>query len=273
VPAIPAVPDRVPAPAPVASASPEPAPVAPAVADGKHIYDYEVDPESRGAAAFVCELVGSGKRVLEIGCGPGSITRLLKKRGECRVTGIEVDPAAIALARPHCEEIYAQDLNAEDWPQVLGARAKFDTVVAADVLEHLYDPWRTLGQMASLIGPQGSVVVSLPHSGHAALLASAIGNDIAYNASGLLDRTHIRFFGLKNIEALFAQAYLKIVDVRFVIMTPEQTELAERWNQVSEFVRAALRLSPHANIYQVVVKAVPLGQPGTPISLLNPDPR
>jgi LmbE family N-acetylglucosaminyl deacetylase/2-polyprenyl-3-methyl-5-hydroxy-6-metoxy-1,4-benzoquinol methylase/glycosyltransferase involved in cell wall biosynthesis len=237
----------------------------------KHTYDYVVPLDSQTAPVFVTELVGKDKRVLEIGCGPGSITKMMKQVGGCRVTGIEVDPAAIALAREHCEAIYSQDLNAEDWPEVLGRHEPFDTVVAADVLEHLYDPWRTLRQMAGLIAPQGSIVVSLPHAGHAALVASLVNNDVAYQDCGLLDRTHIRFFGLKNIEALFAQAQLKIVEARFVIIEPEQTELAEQWQQVSEFVRAALRTSRYANIFQVVVRAVPIGQPGTPLSLLNPD--
>ncbi len=237
----------------------------------KHNYDYAVDPEAKCAPNFVCELVGAGKRVLEIGCGPGSITRLMKARGQCRVTGIEVDSSAIEIARPHCEAIYQQDLNAEKWPQVLGKTEPFDVVVAADVLEHLYDPWRTLRQMASLISFDGAIVVSLPHSGHAAFLGALASNDVAYGDLGLLDRTHIRFFGLKNVEALFAQARLKIIDVRFVILTPEETELAAQWHQLPEFVRAALRLSRYANIYQVVVKAVPLGRPGTPLSLLDPN--
>lgn len=246
-------------------------PPADAAMQDKHTYDYVVPLDSQTAPVFVTELVGKDRRVLEIGCGPGSITKMMKNIGGCRVTGIEVDPAAIELARAHCEALYSQDLNAENWPQVLGQHELFDTVVAADVLEHLYDPWRTLRQMAELIKYDGSIVVSLPHAGHAALVASLANNDVAYRESGLLDRTHIRFFGLKNIEELFAQAKLKIVDVRFVLIEPEQTELAEQWQQVSEFVRAALRTSRYANIYQVVVKAVPLGQPGTPISLLNPD--
>ena len=154
---------------------------------------------------------------------------------------------------------------------MLGKTEPFDVVVAADVLEHLYDPWRTLRQMASLISFDGAIVVSLPHSGHAAFLGALASNDVAYGDLGLLDRTHIRFFGLKNVEALFAQARLKIIDVRFVILTPEETELAAQWHQLPEFVRAALRLSRYANIYQVVVKAVPLGRPGTPLSLLDPN--
>ncbi len=271
IPALPAAPE----PMPVTAVAPEPAPAAPAAnataSAAKHHYDYPVDPDSRSAPAFVCELVGSGKRVLEIGCGPGSIARVMKARGQCRVTGIEVDQAAIALAWPHCEAIYAQDLNAENWPQVLGNAGPFDTVVAADVLEHLYDPWRTLRQMAALIGPTGSVVVSVPHAGHAAFVGCLVNNDVAYSETGLLDNTHIRFFGLRNIEALFAQADLKIVEVRFVVQTPEQTELAAHWNQLPEFVRAALRLSKYANIYQVVVRAISIGQPGEPVSLLNPD--
>ncbi len=122
--------------------------------------------------------------------------------------------------------------------------------------------------MATLIGPAGSLVISLPHAGHAAVAACFVNGDVQYGDWGLLDRTHIRFFGLKNIEDLFAQAGLKIVDVRFVYMPPEQTELAGSWHKVPEAVRAALKLSKHADIYQVVVKAVPASRPGASVSLL-----
>jgi 2-polyprenyl-3-methyl-5-hydroxy-6-metoxy-1,4-benzoquinol methylase len=235
----------------------------------RHVYEYTVDPGSNTASAFVARLVGSSKRVLEIGCGPGSITKVLAQQGQCQVTGIELDPAAIEKATPFCDTIIQGDLNDTEWPHLVDNMPLFDVVVAADVLEHLYNPWTTLKQMAPLIKPNGCLVISLPHVGHAVVASCLITGNFEYRDWGLLDRTHIRFFGLKNIEELFAQADLKIVEANYVIKTPEETEFAENWSKLTTTVQNALRSSPHADIYQVVVKAVPNSHPDTAISLIQ----
>ncbi len=233
----------------------------------KHLYEYAVDPESRTAGAFVVEFVGAGRRVLEVGCGPGSITRVLATARQCRVTGIELDPDAIEKVSPFCEAVIRADLNSPDWPGLVADRAPFDVVVAADVLEHLYDPWETLGRMARLLGPQGFLVISLPHVCHAAVASCLIDGDFQYRDWGLLDRTHIRFFGLANMQTLFVRAGLKIVDYRFVIKPPEETEFAASWARLPASLRRALGSVPHADIYQVVIKAVPSGHAGAALTL------
>src|SRR5215467_13800436 len=110
----------------------------------KHKYDYEIDLNDDGAPARVVRMVGRGKRVLEIGAGPGSMTRVLRNRFDCRVTAVEVDPEVIPALSPFCERLYPIDINDPLWPQALEAEQKFDVIVAADVLEHLYDPWMAL---------------------------------------------------------------------------------------------------------------------------------
>lgn len=233
----------------------------------KHNYEYDVNTASASAPANVVRLVGTGKRVLEIGCGPGSITKVLATEGQCTVTGMELDPSAIEKAAPFCESILQVDLNAKDWPTQLDSK-RFDVVVAADVLEHLYNPWQTLEQMATLVNETGYLVISLPHIGHAAVMACMMNGNFEYRDWGLLDRTHIRFFGLKNIEDLFVNAGLKIVEARYVTKPPEETEFAPHWDALLPAAQAALRTSPYANLYQVVLKAIPAARPGTGISLV-----
>ena len=99
-----------------------------------------------------------------------------------------------------------------------------------------------------------------------------VNSDFEYREYGLLDRTHLRFFGLKNIEALFAQANLKIIEARYVIKVPEETEFASGWARLPFPMRDVILNSPHSQIYQVVVKAVPLNYPGDGVSLIAPEP-
>jgi 2-polyprenyl-3-methyl-5-hydroxy-6-metoxy-1,4-benzoquinol methylase len=166
--------------------------------DTRHNYEYDVELDGNTAPAEVVRMVGSNKRVLEIGAGPGSITKHLYDPGKCHITALERDGEAIKKLTPYCDAVYQADLNDASWPDLLN-KDTFDVIVAADVLEHLYNPWATLEQMKSLLRDDGYIVVSLPHVGHCGILACLINGDLQYRDWGLLDKTHIRFFGIKNI--------------------------------------------------------------------------
>jgi 2-polyprenyl-3-methyl-5-hydroxy-6-metoxy-1,4-benzoquinol methylase len=220
------------------------------------IYRFSFDPDSDHAGAHILRLIGGSKDVLELGAGPGSITRPLVELGGCRMTALEIDPGSVAILATFCEHVVQGDLNDSDWVKTL-PRADFDAVVIADVLEHLYDPWATLRQTKDLVNDDGCVIVSIPHASHAGIIACLLTGDVRYGEWGLLDKTHIRFFSMKNVQNLFEGAGLKIVDARFVIKHPLETEFADVWQALSDDQRAILEAQPHSNIYQIVAKAVP----------------
>jgi len=214
-------------------------------------------------------MVGRKKRVLEIGAGPGSITRLLRDPNGCRITAVEIDREAIKKLAPFCDRVYQADLNDPAWPEVLSDEGLFEVVVAADVLEHLYDPLATLEAMKRFIGKNGYIVVSLPHVGHCAIIACLLEEDFDYRDWGLLDRTHIRFFGLKNIQVLFESAGLKIADARFVMVPPEHTEFSGHWSRLPIETQKAVLAGRFGFVYQVVIKEVPNTSVGKGISLMS----
>src|SRR5438445_224446 len=108
--------------------------------------------------------VGTGKRVLEVGCSTGYMSRHLMQQN-CRVTGIEVDTDAAQKARPYCSEVLIRDLNAPDWMAGISEKT-FDVVLLGDVLEHLVDPASVLMQIGALLDDGGYVVISLPNVVH-----------------------------------------------------------------------------------------------------------
>jgi 2-polyprenyl-3-methyl-5-hydroxy-6-metoxy-1,4-benzoquinol methylase len=222
--------------------------------DQKHTYDYKVLTDADTAPARVVRTIGRNRRVLEVGSGPGSITKVLTHASGCKVTALEIDPSAIELVRPHCEQVFRADLNSMDWPGLLNGQ-KFEVVLAADVLEHVYAPLAVLKKMADLVEDGGSVVLSLPHVGHSAIASCLMAENFDYRDWGLLDRTHIRFFGLKNMQSLVADAGLKIVHAEFVVRHPAETEFAVAWNALSKNVQDALLTNRHGLVYQVVLKA------------------
>jgi len=237
--------------------------------DNRHNYEYDVYLEGQTAPAKVVRMVGKNKKVLEIGAGPGSITKHLVKSGNCIVTALEIDQEAIKKLSEFTESIYSADLNSESWPNLLENDSPFEVIVAADVLEHLYDPWTTLRLMKNLLTKDGHLVISLPHIGHNAICACLLNGDFNYRDWGLLDRTHIRFFGLKNIQAMFESADLAINQAEFVIVRPEETEFAESWKKLPTHVRNALSENKFGSVYQVVIKASRKNEKQNHLNLLS----
>ena len=80
----------------------------------KHRYAHEIDPNGGSAAAVLARMVEPGQRVLELGTGPGTVTRILHAKG-CKVTGVEMDPETLATCAPFCERTVQANLEDPQW--------------------------------------------------------------------------------------------------------------------------------------------------------------
>lgn len=234
-------------------------------------YDYTFEPGSNHSGAYIAELVPKNTSVLEVGAGAGSVSRALIDWNGCEVTAVEIDDASLERLRQICGRVVKADLNDASWPDELGSK-QYDVVVFGDVLEHLYDPVSALRAASKLLQPGGCVVVSIPHVGHNGVVSSLLLSDFDYRESGLLDKTHVRFFGVKNIQDLVENSGLKIVDVKFVIQRPEHTEWSSFWYQLPSETRKILDQSKYGSVYQVVVKAVPVFTSGNSINITTIGP-
>ncbi|MBS0237438.1 MAG: class I SAM-dependent methyltransferase [Proteobacteria bacterium] len=241
-------------------------------ASPRHTYEYDIDLDSDVAPARVIRMVGNGKKVLEVGAGPGSITKHLSGTLGCDVVAVEIDQSALQRLTPFARKVYPLDLNNSSWSDVLKSKEGcFDVVIAADVLEHVYDPWSVLRGMKSLLNDTGSIVLSIPHVGHAAIAGCLFDEDFEYRPWGLLDRTHIRFFGIKNIQNLYNSEGLSIEQSEFVVRTPEMTEFAPRWRRLPDNLRQALQNNRFSHVYQVVSRAVPQERAKLNLRLMDAD--
>jgi len=166
-----------------------------------------------GQRSDVADLVTANcARVLDVGCGYGGLGRNLLARGVKQVCGVEINPDAAS----HLAGVYA-DYWIGDVEQVIlpSDIETFDCIVFADVLEHLRDPWGTLKHYQQWLKPGGYVVASIPNVRNLALLYNlAIRGRWHYEDSGLLDRTHLRFFTRGEIYNLFTDAGLTIESIQ-----------------------------------------------------------
>ena len=115
--------------------------------------------------------VPAGARVLDLGCG---LTDLPARFAS--YTGCDRSPVVLAeMRRRHPAAVFASwDVDADEPPPEVVARAPFDAVLMLAILEHVPSPQRALSRAAALLGPGGRVVATNPHPlGRAALEAGA----------------------------------------------------------------------------------------------------
>jgi methionine biosynthesis protein MetW len=143
------------------------------------------------------------RRILDLGCSSGALGASLKSRDGCEVVGIERDREFADTAAARLDRVVVSDLE-QPLPDNLGT---FDCLIAADVLEHLRDPWTVLAQAVALVEPGGYVIVSLPNIRHwNALWTIARHGTFPRASQGIFDATHLRWFTLADAIGLLDQA-------------------------------------------------------------------
>lgn len=152
-----------------------------------------------------------GLRVLDLGCGGGHNGELLKRAGAREVVGVERDPGAAAEARRLLDRVVETDLS-QLRPEQLGDEF-FDAILASDVLEHLADAELVLGRVLQRLRPGGVVVVSLPNVAQVWTFANLLMQRWPRNDSGIFDRTHVRWFGKRDMVRLLEGAGLRVLRV------------------------------------------------------------
>lgn len=179
----------------------------------QHYPEYEVQPnytlkKSRlSSHSQLLDMVGPPKqRVLDIGCGKGELGHALSQRGH-DVVGLDQYPPAQRL-----DVFYAANLFDGLPDEVLGER--FDTILFADVLEHLPDPEVILSEAAALLSDNGKLLVSLPNAVHWTVRAQVAAGRFDYANKGIMDRGHLRFFTRRSAQRLFEQAGLRVREHR-----------------------------------------------------------
>jgi len=167
--------------------------------------------EPAGYNPFVLGLIPPQvSRVVEVGCSTGGLALALKARQPgVQVIGLELDARAADIARSRCDAVHQLDIDAAG-PELFQQLAGADCWVFGDVLEHLRDPWRVLAEVRRVLAPGGCVVTSIPNAQHWSVQARLNMGAFQYEATGLMDRTHLRWFTRQTMLEMFAQAGLRV---------------------------------------------------------------
>ncbi len=150
-------------------------------------------------------------RVLEVGCGTGETLSIIKSKFPNSMTvGIELCDVAAALAMTKVDVVHNLDIEDAEGRLSLG---QFDLILLLDVLEHLRNPWAILKSLVSEnLCTGGTVITSIPNARNHSLVVQLLQGEFRYTESGVLDKTHLRFFTKKTMARLIEKSGLNILE-------------------------------------------------------------
>lgn len=142
-------------------------------------------------------------QILDIGCRDGTLTKLYAQNH--RVSGLDVDPEAVRLAKAAGIEAREHDMNRAPIPF---GEAQFDVVVAGEVLEHLQWPQLVIDDIYKALRPGGFFFGSVPN-------AFRLRNRVLFflGRDFEVDPTHLHWFSPESLKQLLKK--FNAVEVEF----------------------------------------------------------
>ena len=140
-------------------------------------------------------------RVLDVGCGRAALGEAVGALG-WEVWGVEQSAEACATATRRLHRLIEADLHDSDRVLAGLGDTRFDGLIFSDVLEHVYDPRGTLEKYLEFVKPGGRVFVSVPNAVVWTNRLRLMCGRVEYADTGVMDRTHIRFFTFRTARRL-----------------------------------------------------------------------
>jgi 2-polyprenyl-3-methyl-5-hydroxy-6-metoxy-1,4-benzoquinol methylase len=166
--------------------------------------------------------------VLEVGCGTGRFADAYRARNpNCAYWGIEYVESVAAEAARTLDQVLVGSVESgeliADLDRRLGTQ-RFDALIFGDVLEHLIDPWAVLRTLRARMNEGATLCICIPNVSHWSLIGQQLRGEWTYADSGLLDRTHLRFFTRSSAIRMIEDAGWTLVDAKPRIVQSPQTQ-------------------------------------------------
>ena len=219
-------------------------------------YETKINFEFENTMSIMISEIKKGSTVLEFGPASGRLTKYLKEEMDCSVYIVEIDREAGNIASQYAKQYVIGDIEDYEWIEKFNG-IKFDYVLFADVLEHLFHSEEVLKKTISVLKPEGYIIMSLPNIAHNSIIIDLLANKFEYKNTGLLDNTHVRFWTYDNIENMLERLKLN-VDVKYATYTQVGfNEFQNTYEELKNINPLVLKTREMAEIYQFVYKVTP----------------
>jgi 2-polyprenyl-3-methyl-5-hydroxy-6-metoxy-1,4-benzoquinol methylase len=148
-------------------------------------------------------------RALDVGCGRGQLGAAVRQLG-WEVWGVEQSGEACATAEKRLHRLIEADLHDLDKVRLAVGETRFDGLIFSDVLEHVYDPLGVLEKYLAFVKPGGRVFLSVPNMVVWTNRLRLLLGVVRYADTGVMDRTHVRFFTFRTAKELVAASGCRV---------------------------------------------------------------
>lgn len=173
-------------------------------------YHYDLPAAGSEVNAYLLHFMPQdARRVIDVGCGDGTFAKAYRARFPiCRYTGIEKDAAKADLARPHCDFVFNDDIEASDAHNagLLAHADGADCWVLGETLSELRNPAAVLATIRRLIAPDGKLVLSIRNAQHWSVQAGLAIGDLAYREGGAIAPDDLHLFTRGTVLDLVSRA-------------------------------------------------------------------
>ncbi|HEY9851402.1 MAG TPA: class I SAM-dependent methyltransferase [Leptolyngbyaceae cyanobacterium] len=155
----------------------------------------------------------SKPRILDLGCGNGSLSHLIAQQGY-DVVGVEESESGIKFARlsfPDCQFIQSSIYNLP----YSELENSVDIVISTEVIEHLFYPRELLKAARKCLKPNGSLILTTPYHGYLKNVALALSGKMDNHFAPLWDGGHIKFFSVKTLTNIMESEGYKDMTFQF----------------------------------------------------------
>jgi 2-polyprenyl-3-methyl-5-hydroxy-6-metoxy-1,4-benzoquinol methylase len=154
---------------------------------------------------------GERTKILDVGCGNGSLSNYLHKKGYF-VIGVEESQQGVAIAQknfPGCQFLQGSIYDFENYK----LDKDFDVVISVEVIEHLFYPKELVRLAKCFLKPNGQLILTTPYHGFLKNLVIALLGKMDSHVNVLWDGGHIKFFSVSTLsKLLILEGY---TDIRF----------------------------------------------------------
>lgn len=218
-------------------------------------YDFVLDLNGANSLSLIIKHLSPNSRILEFGPANGRLTKYLKEKLFCEVDIVEYDEAAGQEAAKYALNSFVGkeigDIEKYKWLETLKLE-KYNFIIFADVLEHLYHPEEVMKKCRTILAKNGVILISIPNIAHNSVLLGLINDEFQYNELGLLDETHIRFFTYNSFLRLISESGFAVTSQEAVYTNVGGNEIKFNYNMVTSDMARELKMRDKGNAYQYI---------------------
>ena len=170
-----------------------------------------LDPDDVGMK--LSGLITPKAKILDVGCGTGAVTEIIRNQTSATIIGIEPDADRVKLAVERGLNVYTGYLTSD----YIKEHGPFDYIVFADVLEHLSNPAEIVVMAKEGLKEGGSIIASVPNIAHWFVRMDLLFGRFNYQDCGIMDATHLRWFTRKTIREFFKRLGFEITAFDYTV--------------------------------------------------------